>query len=125
MSPEYGVIMASKLPRPKITVMSTSVGHEVFSSTAGPAVWGNVEIRYASEGVEPTLNIKVPIPIVANQTDAQRRGEALRRARKLIDHACAAIEFQPALDLPEIIEGIAEELGVLPPTTQPKRSRRA
>jgi hypothetical protein len=64
-------------------------------------VLGAVEICYASEGLEPRVTIKVPVSVVANQSDAQRRDEALRRARKLIDHACTAIEFQS-----EVAEGI-------------------
>ena len=119
--------MASKLPRSKITDLVTTVDAEVFSSRAGPMVWGAVEIFYASEGLEPRVTIKVPVPVVANQSETQRRDEALRRARKLIDHACTAIELQPDVSegIPEMIEGLAEELGVLPPTTRPKQARSA
>ena len=83
-----------------------------------------MEIKYISDGVEPLVTIKVPVPLVGMQTEAQRRHEALRRARKLIDDACAAIELDPEPSVPEIIEGIAEELGVIAPTTAPRRSRR-
>jgi hypothetical protein len=118
--------MASKLPRAKITDLITTVDIEVFTSPAGPMVWGAVEISYASEGLRPQVTIKVPVPVVASQTDAQRRAEALRRARKLIDHACAAIEPEPEEGgVREMVEGLAEELGVLPPTAAPKRARRA
>ncbi len=119
--------MATKLPRAKITDLATTVETEIFRSPAGPMVWGSVDISYASEGVEPRVTIRVPVPVVANQTEYQRRDEALRRARNLIDHACAAIELQadPSEGLPEIIEGVAEELGILAPTTKPRGSRSA
>ena len=116
--------MATKLPRSKIIDLTTSVDCQVLASAAGPMVWGTVEIKYAFDGVEPQVTIRVPVPLVGKQTDAQRRDEALRRARKLIDHACSAIEFDPEPSVPEIIEGIAEELGVIAPTTAPRRSRR-
>jgi hypothetical protein len=116
--------MASKLPRSRITDLTTRVECEVFAGPGGPMVWGTVDICYASEGVEPHVTIRVPVPVIANQSEAQRQEEALRRARKLIDHACTAIESEPEPAIPELIEGIAEELGVLPPTTAPKRARR-
>jgi hypothetical protein len=116
--------MASKLPRSKIRDLTTTVNSEVFMCAGGPTVWATVEICYASEGAEPHVTIKVPVPVIAMQSDTQRRDEALRRARKLIDHVCAAIELDPEPRIPEIIEGIAEELGLMAPTTAPRRVSR-
>jgi hypothetical protein len=117
--------MASKMPRAKITDLITTVDSEIFASPAGPMVWGAIEIAYISEGLRPQIIIKVPVPVVASQTDEQRRAEALRRARNLINHACVAIEPEPEKPgFREIAEGLAEELGMLPPATAPKRARR-
>jgi hypothetical protein len=116
--------MAARIPRSKITDLVTTVDVEVFNSPVGPMVWGTVEISYVSDGLRPQIIIKVPIPVVASQTDLQRRAEALRRARNLIDHACVAIEPEP--DEPgilELVEGLVEELGVRPPSAGPKRAR--
>jgi hypothetical protein len=119
--------MAPKLPTAKIADLVTTVDNEVFSSSAGPVVWGTVEISYTSQGLKPLVVIKVPVPVVAAQSEVQRRAEALRRARKLIDHACVAIEAEPEQSpgIREALTGLAEELGVLPPTTAAKRARRA
>jgi len=116
--------MASKLTRSKIIDLVTTIDCEVVTSALGPMVWGTVEIRYTSEGIEPLVTIKVPVPLVAMQSDAERRAEALRRARNLIDHACAAIEIDHEPSISETLEGIAEELGVIAPTSAPRLSRR-
>ena len=122
--------MASKLPSAKITDLVTTVDSAVFAAPAGPMAWGTVEICYSSEGLEPKVIIKVPVPAQPAQSEAQQRAEALRRARKLIDHACTAIQFLPeaaqetaqdaAQDSAEMLEGLAEELGIRAPTTVPK-----
>jgi len=118
--------MAPKLPDAKLTDLVTTVDSEVFASPAGPMAWATVDICYTAEGLEPKVTIKVPVPVVAAQSEAQQRAEALRRARKLIDHACVAVQPQPeTTDVAEMLEGLAEELGVLPPTAAPKRARRA
>jgi hypothetical protein len=110
--------MASKLPTAKMIDLVTTVDTEVVHSATGPMVWGSVEIYYASDGLEPKVTIKIPIPAFDTQSDEQRRTETLRRARKLIDHACLTMEPQTEpQSVGEFIEGLAEELGVVPPTT--------
>ena len=117
--------MASKLPTVKITDLVTTLDVEIFDSVAGPMVWSAVDITYACDGLAPQVVIKVPVPVLPAQNDAQRRAEALRRARKLIDHACAAMEPEPegSQDIREVMEGLAEELGVLAPTNRPRHAR--
>jgi len=107
---------------PKITDLVTTVETEIVQSQNGPVVWGAVEICYSAEGLEPRVSIRVPVPAYENQSDEQRRSEALRRARKLIDHACGAIQpsEEPPQDIPEMLTGIAQELGLMPPTKSPK-----
>jgi hypothetical protein len=111
----------------KITELMTTVDNTVFQTSTGPMTWGTVEIFYVCDGLEPQVMIRVPVPIYETQSDEERRSEALRRARKLIDHACVTMEPSPA-ESPsagEMLEGLSEELGILPPTTKPKQSRRA
>lgn len=107
----------------KLTDLVTTIDSEIFAAPSGPMAWGTVELCYTCEGLEPKVTIKVPVPALAAQSEAQQRLEALRRARKLIDHACVALGTQPAPapDLSEMLEGLAEELGVKPPTTRPAR----
>ena len=105
----------------KITDLMTTVDSTVFETPTGPMVWGAVDICYHVGGLEPRVTIKVPIPALKDQSDEQRRAETLQRARKLIDHACSTL--QPEEErfgrLPEILEGLGQELGMLPPRTQP------
>jgi len=117
--------MASRLPSAKLTDLVTTVDSEVFAAPTGPMAWGTVEISYTSEGLEPKVTIRVPVPVVAAQSEAQQRAEALRRARKLIDHACTAIQPEESQDAEEVLEGLAEELGIRPPRTSAKPGRRA
>ena len=42
-------------------------------------VWGTVEISYTSEGTDPKVIIKIPVPVIAAQSDKERRTEALRQ----------------------------------------------
>ena len=117
--------MAPKLPDAKLIDLVTTIDSEVFTSQSGPMAWGTIEVCYISEGYEPKVTIKVPVPVLPAQSEAQQRDEALRRARTLIDHACVAMGSQPAVppDLGEMLEGLAEELGIRSPTT--KSARRA
>lgn len=52
--------------------------------------WGAVDILHASEGLEPRVTIRVAVPAFETQSD-KRRADVLRRARRLIDHACVAM----------------------------------
>ena len=107
--------MLRKLPSSKITDLVTTVDTETFETPNGPMVWGVVDICYNSEGLEPRITIRVPVPVLEAHSDTQRRAEALRRARKLIDHACVAIEPEAqSQGVSEVLNGLAQELGVVP-----------
>ncbi|MDB6111901.1 MAG: hypothetical protein JWR69_3651 [Pedosphaera sp.] len=116
--------MTPRLPSAKIVDLVTTLDTAVIQSASGPMVWGTVDISYASEGLEPRVSIKVPVPAFDSQSDEQRRTETLRRARKLIHHACVTMEPQPgeASHFQESLVGLAEELGILSPTASPTRS---
>jgi hypothetical protein len=116
---------ALRTGNPRIIDLATTVDSEVAQTPAGPMAWGSVEITYSLEGLEPRVTIRVPVPAFETESDEQRRSEALRRARKLIDHACVAMEAGPQASIGEVLEGISEELGLLPPTTRPRQSRRS
>lgn len=83
-------------------------------------VWGSVEICYVGLDHEPHVSIRVAVPALDTQSDEQRRAEILKEARRLIDHACGAIEPADAsTPLPDVIDGLAQELGLLPPRVSP------
>lgn len=106
--------MATRLAAPQIVDLVTTVETEVFQSSAGPTVWGSVEISYKSGDVEPRVTKRVAVPAYEAQSDEQRRADVLRHARNLIDHACQAIDPEVETEkLTDMIEGIAQELGVL------------
>jgi hypothetical protein len=122
---EYGLRPPCEWRPVKITELMTRVDDTVFQTSTGPMAWGTVEIFYVSDGLEPQVTVKVPIPVYETQSDEERRAETLRRARKLIDHACVTMPPAESSSAGEMLEGLSEELGILPPTTKPKRSRRA
>ncbi len=99
---------------------ATPLGARGFLLAMTSKGMGLVDIRYAADGVEPPVTTKVPLPVVVNQSESQRIAEALRSAPKLTHHARAAIELQPdpSEGLREIIEGVAEGLGMLSPATK-------
>lgn len=80
------------------------------------------------------MTIRVPIPFIDGQSETERRGQALRCARQLIEHACRAAGVGPAeseteenpleeaIDAvaPSALQGIAQELGLAKPTRQPR-----
>lgn len=115
-----------RFAEPTIIDLVTSVESEVFQTDAGPMVWGAVEITYSCDGIEPRVSLRVPIPAIVSESNEIRRSEALRRARKLIDHACIAMEppSAPSLAIGEMLVGLSEELGLFSPTTRPRPSRR-
>jgi hypothetical protein len=115
--------MASR-PYAKIVDLVTTLDTEVVQSGSGPVVWGTVDISYASEGLEPRVSIRVPVPAFDSESDEQRRTETIRRARKLIHHACVTMEPQlaDASQFQETLLGLAEELGVIAPTASPTRN---
>jgi len=115
--------MASKLPPAKIADLTVEVDASPVDTALGEVAWATVAITYVSGGVEPTLAIRVPVP----WAEPDKQGEALRRARQLIDHACASPSLNiapPDLFEDTALEGLAQELGIAPPATRPERSKR-
>ena len=98
---------------------------------AGPILWADIRIAYTLAGLDPTVDIRVPVPFEAGETDAQRKAKALRSARLLINHACQAAgvradrpvsaSIQEAIEgmIPTSLVGVAQELGLISPTTKP------
>ena len=120
--------MAPKLPHAKISDLTVEVDAAPMDTALGEVAWATVAITYVSGGVEPTLAIRVPVP----WAEPDKPREALRRARQLIDHACAYSDLNMTANVnaapPEIfeetvLEGLAQELGITPPATKPARSR--
>jgi hypothetical protein len=115
--------VASKLPPAKISDLTVEIDASPMDTSLGEVAWATVAITYVSGGTEPTLAIRVPVP----WSEADKKQEALRRARQLIDHACTFPDFNtrpvpPVLEEGEeesVLEGLAQELGIAPPTTQP------
>lgn len=118
--------MASKLPPAKISDLTVETDASPTDTAMGEVAWATVAITYVSGGVEPTLAIRVPVP----WSEPDKPREALRRARQLIDHACAHSDLNvpPVTDAaPDIfeataLEGLAQELGIAAPTTRPART---
>lgn len=119
----------------KVIDLSTRFETLPVDTEVGPVLWADVEITYTLAGVTPTVDIRVPVPFEAGDSDAQRKSQALRNARLLIDHACQAAgvgrsEFSPRVETvaetldaatPSVLEGIVQELGFASPTAKPRR----
>ena len=119
----------------KVIDLSTRFETMPVDTDVGPVLWADVEITYTLAGLTPTVDIRVPVPFEAGDSDAQRKSQALRNARLLIDHACQAAgvgrsEFTPRAETaaetldaatPTILEGIVQELGFASPTAKPRR----
>jgi len=117
--------MAESLPAARISDLTVEIDSVPVDTSLGEVAWATVAITYVSGGVEPTLVIRVPVPW--SEPDKER--EALRRARQLIDHACAFSGLaqpvvSPGMLEDTVLEGLAQELGMAPPTTRPARRRR-
>jgi hypothetical protein len=123
----------------KVIDLSTRFETLPVDTEVGPVLWADVEITYTLAGLSPTVDIRVPVPFEARDSDAQRKSQALRNARLLIDHACQAAgvgrwEFAgrtkamaESLDAaaPSVLEGIVQELGLASPTTKPRSSAKS
>jgi hypothetical protein len=115
--------MAEKLPTAKISDLTVEVDAIPVDTSAGEVAWATVSITYVSGALEPTLAIRVPVPW--NEPDKER--EALRLARRLIDHACTfpgLTGTSPDMLQDTVLEGLTQELGFTPPTTRPTRRHR-
>lgn len=122
---------------PRITDFETSFEAIPVPSADGDIIWADVRIDYILSGLTPSVTIRVPVPWSEQDTQEERKSNALRCARQLIDHACRAAgvpnaEPDPdqdavadALDAatPTIVEGIVQELGLTSPTSQPRRRK--
>ncbi len=114
--------MAEKFPSVKISDLTVEIDSVPVETSLGEVAWATVAITYVSGGVEPTLAIRVPVP----WSEADKEREALRRARQLIDHACTFPGLAQQVSSPGILEGtalegLAQELGISEPKTQPNR----
>jgi len=113
--------MADKLPRAKLTDLTVDLDSAPIDTALGKMVWATVAITYAMGDLEPTLAIRVAVPAA----EGDKRNEALRRARQLIDHACTTL---PAATPPggqqsgilegTVLEGLSQELGLAEPRTR-------
>jgi hypothetical protein len=131
--------MALKPATAKIIDLDTTVEVVPVESREGPIVWATVKMEYTLAGLTPQVTICVPVPWKESDTQDERRAQALRCARQLIEHACRAagvgptvIETEDATGegvietvTPPALEGLAQELALAEPTRQPKRSRKA
>lgn len=130
--------MALKPATAKIIDLDTSVDVVPVESREGPIVWATVKMEYTLAGLNPLVTICVPVPFKDGDTQDERRAQALRCARQLIEHACRAAGVGPAEPnneglaeavvegvAPSALEGIAQELGLSEPTTAPKRANAA
>ena len=117
----------------KIIDLDAAFDAAPVQSAEGPLVWATVTIRYALHDLSPSVTVRVPVPCKEQESAAQRRDQALRCARQLIEHACRAVGVPAADDvaggvldtvMPTEMEGLAQELGLTPPRTGPRRVRR-
>jgi hypothetical protein len=117
----------------KLIDLKTVLDPEPVPSREGPIVWATVTMEYTLAGLAPTVTISVPVPWLADETADERRAQALRAARQLIDHACRAAGIGPmeAADepsesvidavTPPALEGLAQELGLGAKTPEDQR----
>jgi hypothetical protein len=129
--------LALKPATAKIIDLDTTVDVVPVESREGPIVWATVKMEYTLAGLKPAVTICVPVPWDADETQNQRRAQALRCARQLIEHACRAAGVGPleAIDednaaqsvidaiTPIGIERLPQELGPSEPAPQPKKQR--
>lgn len=104
----------------KVTDIQVSWDAAAETTPDGPLFWATVEIHYALDGLTPTVSIRVPMPCVADVGSRACRLQALQGARSLLNHACGAPAFSAGGDAP-LLEGLAQELGLAPPTTRSRR----
>ncbi len=126
--------MAIKPSAAKVVDLDTAFDAAPMESAGGPIIWASVTIAYTLAGLSPTVTIRVPVPWRDGESPDQRRAQALRCARQLIEHACRAAgvvpqDAEPDTDTlddvveaitPSALEGVAQELGLSKPTTRPK-----
>ena len=115
--------MAESQPAARISDLTVELDSVPVDTPLGEVVWATVAITYVSGGVEPSLAMRVPVPW--SEPDKER--EALRRARRLIDHACTfpgLTGTSPDILQDTVLEGLTQELGITSPTSRPTRRQR-
>jgi hypothetical protein len=120
-------------PKPAVAQIldfETTLDASPVQSADGEVIWADVRIEYLLSGLKPTVTIRLPIPWREQDAPQERRAQALRCARQLIDHACRAAgvpAMEPVIghyidDPSEVgisaLEGLAQELGLSAPTTK-------
>ena len=90
--------MMLKVSGAKIVDLDVSLDATPVDTRLGPVVWASVTIQYTLAGLSPCVTIRVPLPWREGETTQDRRAEALRCARQLIDHACRATGAMPEED---------------------------
>jgi hypothetical protein len=120
--------MAPKLSTAQITDLDATFDAVPVESVEGPLIWATVRIVYSLQGLSPAVTIRVPVPWNSEESQDERRSQALRAARRLIDHACRTVAPAEADMMDDIVEpfleGVAQELGLAKPTARPKPRRR-
>jgi hypothetical protein len=128
------VSMPIKPSAAKITDFETSFDAAPVATAEGEVIWADVRIDYILAGLTPSVTIRIPVPWREGDTPEARKSMALRCARELIDHACIAAGIpSPPIPTPGFrdtiadalpaLEGVAQELGLAEPSTQPKKMR--
>ncbi|HEY4076534.1 MAG TPA: hypothetical protein VGM26_06325 [Rhizomicrobium sp.] len=128
--------MALEPATAKITDLETSFDAVPVFTPNGEVIWADVRIDYILSSLKPCVTIRVPVPWSERDTAEERKANALRCARQLIDHACRAAGTRApepgaedtvaeAIDAatPPPLEGIAQELGLAKPTSEPRHKR--
>ena len=116
------------LSRAKLVDLQVNFDAQPLPIAFGEITWAAVDLTYSANGVGAEMTIRVPIEWDGNGSDEAKRDIALRRARDLLDHACnapglarAAASKMPAAEITNPLEGLAQELGLIEPTTKPER----
>ena len=122
--------MAPKPAAAKILDFETTLDVSPVPSADGEVIWADVRIEYILSDLKPTVTIRLPIPWREQDSPEERKAQALRFARQLIDHACLAAGVPAANPVGGLatdderdvgtsaLEGLAQELGLAAPTTK-------
>jgi hypothetical protein len=87
--------MSVDLTTARLTDLTAYADREVINSSAGRIIWMTVDLNYEVPGLCPSLSIRVPVDYIEGESHDSRRQRAIRAARRLIDHACAATGVTP------------------------------
>ena len=121
--------MATKPTAAKILDFETTLDVSPVPSADGEVIWADVRIEYILSDLKPTVTIRLPIPWREQDSPEERKAQALRFARQLIDHACLAAGVPAGNPVglatdderdggPSALKGLAQELGLAAPTTK-------